>query len=431
MSEEKIYKELDLKYLLKTIWTLKKYIIIVSILFGVLFFAYSIFFNSNENSEINQKERVTVEAKVVYEDAKVAIQNNVSIDYREDFISIMSSQSLLNEVIQKLALDTKSNELSKAFTIKLAGANMVDIQLVLDDKELALQIIRAAVDITKDKCIQINENANIYFLDDPAVTDISAAVQTESLSGFSITGSVKKAVMGIVIGAVLSVFVIVVYVMLQNNINTENDIEYMHLPVLASLPPNRSGKEGGLCFCKETERVAISVINAHKRDFTFVRWTKNRNDHIFMGDLLLSLYKMGKKVSLVLNDLEIAEELTAQLQLKVLKTEEQNVEIRIDNEKHINMISLCTADRGLISMLNDQSIRHKIDAAIEESDIVIFEPLPFTASDDIYIAANHNCGILLYIRKNTISNQDLNRFQNRIDETNVSIIGAVFDQSKH
>lgn len=82
-------------------------------------------------------------------------------------------------------------------------------------------------------------------------------------------------------------------------------------------------------------------------------------------------------------------------------------------------------------MLNDQSIRHKIDAAIEESDIVIFEPLPFTASDDIYIAANHNCGILLYIRKNTISNQDLNRFQNRIDETNVSIIGAVFDQSKH
>lgn len=177
MSEEKIYKELDLKYLLKTIWTLKKYIIIVSILFGVLFFAYSIFFNSNETSGTDQKERVTVEAKVVYEDAKVAIQNNVSIDYREDFISIMSSQSLLNEVIQKLALDTKSNELSKAFTIKLAGANMVDIQLVLDDKELALQIIRAAVDITKDKCIQINENANIYFLDDPAVTDISACTE--------------------------------------------------------------------------------------------------------------------------------------------------------------------------------------------------------------------------------------------------------------
>lgn len=144
-----------------------------------------------------------------------------------DYIILIQSRPVMEKVIENLDLDLTYSQLKERMNISNPnGTRILEISFKYPDAYMAKVIVD---EITKVSCIRISE---IMDLEQPNVFENGYIPEQPSSPNI-----LKNTVIGAFLGFVLCVGVLVVLYILDDTINTEEDIErYLGLSTLGSIP---------------------------------------------------------------------------------------------------------------------------------------------------------------------------------------------------
>lgn len=220
LQEDEI--EIDLKemfFLLLNHW---KSIFLAILIGGVLFGAYHAVM-------VRPSYQADAEIYITNTDSVITFSDlQMSAALTDDYARIIKSRVVLNRVIRELQLDLNYRQLGQLVQVNNPDStHIIEIIVTCDDLELSRNIANALLNVSVDQIYQIIGSS------EPTVIDYAEAEAVED-----VTPSLKKYVMiGAILGAVLVCAVLIVRMLLDTTIHTEEDVEkYLQLPVLASIP---------------------------------------------------------------------------------------------------------------------------------------------------------------------------------------------------
>ena len=145
----------------------------------------------------------------------------------QDYMELIKSRTVLEEVISVLNLDMTTDELaSMVTTTNTENTRILTIQVENEDPELAREIADALRESASTKIKEI--------MDIEAVNTIEEANLPQEPSSPSV---MKNTAIGGMLGIVLAVGVLVLIYILDDTIKTPDDVEnYLGLNVLTSIP---------------------------------------------------------------------------------------------------------------------------------------------------------------------------------------------------
>ncbi len=233
MNETREHLEIDLKRMLLVLWSNLWIILLVSVLLGSMAFGYAWFFKTPTYSASTQ---MYVNNNYPDSPGFSSSQLTAAQELASTYIVIMRSRPVLDTVAEKTKLGYSYGQLKS-----MISANTVD------DTE----IFKITVTCTNYQHAAIIANAIAEVLPEklPAVVDVASvrvveyAVENPNPNGPDYN---KYALLGAVMGCVLSAAVIVVLELMDTTINSEEYLAnvYKSYPLLAVIPGAESSKTG-------------------------------------------------------------------------------------------------------------------------------------------------------------------------------------------
>lgn len=152
----------------------------------------------------------------------------------EDYANIITSRTVLNRVIDQLQLDLSYDGLRSLITVSNPeDSHIINMQVVTGDPELSRNIVNALMNISIEQIYQIVGSS------EPTVIDYSIAEAVEDVT----PGLMRYLAMGGLLGAFAVCALLVIRMLMDSTIKTEDDVEkYLGLPTLAAVPYFQEGK---------------------------------------------------------------------------------------------------------------------------------------------------------------------------------------------
>lgn len=213
--------EIDLAEVGRAIFHRIWLVILAGALAGAVAFAISRFF-------ITPMYTSTAQVIVLTDDSKSSSLANLqaSAQLTSDYAQLMTSPTVLRETIQDLNLTMEEDALKKRITITNPTNTRILIITASDpDPERAQRIVNA-----------ISQNGSEYITQTLGVTtpNISGGEVADKPSSPNVK---KNTAVGLLIGVLLAIVWIVVSMIVNDTMTTEDDVEkYLNLTVLASVP---------------------------------------------------------------------------------------------------------------------------------------------------------------------------------------------------
>lgn len=151
----------------------------------------------------------------------------------EDYESIIKSRSVLDTVISNLSLDMDYKALSDCVTVSNpSNTHIIEIYVTTRDADESVRICNEILNISADEIYKVIGTGK------PSILDAASAVHVVDVKA----SAFKYAVIGALIGFIITCAIIIIGVLRDTTIKSADDIEkYTGLPVLASVPVNRPG----------------------------------------------------------------------------------------------------------------------------------------------------------------------------------------------
>lgn len=146
----------------------------------------------------------------------------------EDCVTIIKSRTVMNRVIDELDLDLDCKQLRRLVSVQNPDStHIIGITVTCGDLELSRNIANAVVNVGIDQINKMVRNG------EPAIIDVSEASAVEEVTP-GILGYMMK---GALLGAFLVCAVLVIKMLTNTTLKTEEDVEkYLQIPVLAAVP---------------------------------------------------------------------------------------------------------------------------------------------------------------------------------------------------
>lgn len=146
----------------------------------------------------------------------------------QDYAMIIKSRTVLNRVIDELALDIDYRRLSRLITVENPDkTHIIHIIVTCDNLEMARNIANALMNVGIDQIYQTIGTGQ------PNIIDASEAEAVEEVT----PGILKYMMIGAMLGALIVCVIITIKMLTNTTIKTEDDVEkYLHIPVLAAVP---------------------------------------------------------------------------------------------------------------------------------------------------------------------------------------------------
>lgn len=146
----------------------------------------------------------------------------------EDYAMIIKSRTVLNRVIDELDLNLDFRELRKLITVENPNStHIITITVTCDDMELSRNIANALMNVGIDQIYQTVGSG------EPTIIDASEAAAVEEVT----PGILSYMLKGALIGAILVCVVLVIRMLTNTTLQTEEDVEkYLQIPILAAVP---------------------------------------------------------------------------------------------------------------------------------------------------------------------------------------------------
>ncbi len=146
----------------------------------------------------------------------------------DDYAQIIKSRTVLKQVINELLLDLDYDELRELIDVNNPDStHIIEIRVTCDDLELSRNIANALLNISIRQIYQIIGSS------EPTVIDYSEAKAVQDVT----PSMFLYMLVGALIGAFLVCAVLIVRMMMNTTMKSEEDVEkYLHLPILAAVP---------------------------------------------------------------------------------------------------------------------------------------------------------------------------------------------------
>lgn len=220
MREEEM--EIDLKevfFLLLHSW---KAIFMAMLIGAVCFGGYYTFM-------VGSAYEATAELYITNTDSMITFSDlQLSAALTDDYAQIIKSRTVLKRVIEKLGLNLDYRQLRGMIqVVNPDSTHIIQIKVTCDDVALSRDIANALLNIGIDQIYQVigsSEPTIIDVAEADAVVDVSPSLS-------------RYLVMGAMLGAILVCAVVVVRMMLNTTIQTEEEVnKYLGIPVLSAVP---------------------------------------------------------------------------------------------------------------------------------------------------------------------------------------------------
>lgn len=214
--------EIDLKeifFLLMHSW---KAIIMAMLIGAVGFGGYYTFLITPSYEAVAEIYITNTDSMITFSDLQL------SAALTDDYAQIIKSRTVMKRVIETLGLDLDYKGLRKLVeVVNPDSTHVIQIKVVCDDVALSRNIANALLNISIEQIYQVIGSS------EPTIIDVAEADAVEDVS----PSLLKYLVIGALLGAALVCVAVIVRMMMNTTIQTEEDINrYLGIPVLSAVP---------------------------------------------------------------------------------------------------------------------------------------------------------------------------------------------------
>ena len=213
---------IDLKELFFTVLHGWKAIFLATLVGAALFGTYHHFFVTPSYQADASIYITSTESVISFADLQM------SAALTEDYATIIKSRTVMNRVIDELDLDLNYKQLRSLVSVHNPDStHIISITVTCDDLELSRNIANAVMNVGIDQIYQTVGNG------EPTIIDASEASAVEEVT----PGILSYMMKGALLGAILVCAVLVIKMLTNTTLKTEEDVEkYLQIPVLAAVP---------------------------------------------------------------------------------------------------------------------------------------------------------------------------------------------------
>ena len=173
--------------------------------------------------------QASTELYITSNDSMISLQDlQIGTAIAEDYRFIITSRSVLNKVIEDLQLDLNYDQLKAMINVTNPnGTHIIRTSVKTGDLELSRDIANKLLSVSIERIYQV------VGASEPSVIDYSEASAVENVS----PSFRKFLLIGTLIGFLVVAVIVIVRVIMNSTLRTEEDIEkYLNLTVLAAIP---------------------------------------------------------------------------------------------------------------------------------------------------------------------------------------------------
>ena len=173
--------------------------------------------------------QANTELYITSNDSVISLQDlQIGTAIAEDYRFIITSRSVLNKVIEDLQLDLNYDQLKAMINVTNPnGTHIIRTSVKTGDLELSRDIANKLLSVSIERIYQV------VGASEPSVIDYSEASAVEDVS----PSFRKFLLIGTLIGFLVVAVIVIVRVIMNSTLRTEEDIEkYLNLTVLAAIP---------------------------------------------------------------------------------------------------------------------------------------------------------------------------------------------------
>ena len=173
--------------------------------------------------------QANTELYITSNDSMISLQDlQIGTAIAEDYRFIITSRSVLNKVIEDLQLDLNYDQLKAMINVTNPnGTHIIRTSVKTGDLELSRDIANKVLSVSIERIYQV------VGASEPSVIDYSEASAVEDVS----PSFRKFLLIGTLIGFLVVAVIVIVRVIMNSTLRTEEDIEkYLNLTVLAAIP---------------------------------------------------------------------------------------------------------------------------------------------------------------------------------------------------
>lgn len=221
---------IDIGELLSVLWSKAHIIILAGIVFALAAFAGTKLLITPQYDSVTKIFVITKQN----ENTVTSSDLQTGTLLTKDYIEMVKSRPVLEEVIAVLNLDMTVEQLANSITVATpAETRMISIIVRNEDPKRAKEIADA---VREAAGIQIKNVMDI----DAVNTVEEANLPTQKAS----PNTMKNTLLGAILGVVIAIGITVLFFILDDTIKTPDDVErYLELNVLASLPLKEGAKK--------------------------------------------------------------------------------------------------------------------------------------------------------------------------------------------
>ncbi|MBP3620756.1 MAG: protein-tyrosine kinase [Lachnospiraceae bacterium] len=231
MEKEKDEIEIDLREVMGQLWS-NAIIIILATIIGALgmyyisanFIDYK-FMSSTKIYVLNQQDSQTV----TYTDLQTGTQ------LTKDYAELVKSRTVTTKVIAELDLNNRYEDMENLTPDDLAA--MITVTTLTDTRIIEISVTDTDPTRAQDIANAVRVAASTHIADVMDIEAVNVVDYANLPEGPISPNPVKNAVIGALLGFILSVGIVVVVFLLDDTIKNPDDVEkYLGLSVLASIP---------------------------------------------------------------------------------------------------------------------------------------------------------------------------------------------------
>lgn len=409
----------------------KWYVIVLSVVaLGILFGAYGKFLAKDAYMAEASMCIINSDKEVSMSD--IQLGNALTGDYEE----IIKSRVVLTRVIDNLKLDLTYHQLYKMTNVvTTSNTRILKVQVTTTDPELAVTIANEIQAVAIEEIPKVLGSSTPTVLDD---ADILFTENTKRSVAFYL-------LLGMAAGFVLSCGVIVLLVITNTTIKSDEDVQkYVGLSVLGAIPDYKGGKKKKKIMWPEDLPFAAAEaiyqlrtgILYSSKDVKMVAITsayENQGKSFISFHLAHSLAQVGKRVLLVDTDMRKSV-LQRRMGLDGVKLGlseylSGNAEIgQVIYDVGIPNMHVLFSGKlvpNASALLSAKWLQMLCDEVRDSYDYVIFDTPPIGLVADAAIVSSVCDGTVVVIENGVTNRKTLIQIKNDLEKTNARILGVV------
>lgn len=229
-------EEIDLIELLKLFWRKKILIILIILCFTAIGYIYTTKYVTPQYDATTTLVLATIDDKNNTNTSAIASEITINSKLVSTYTELIKSKSILEEVILKLRINMKEEELRKSISVSTqSNTSLIDLKVTNENAEYSSKIANELANTFIEKISDIYNIKNVQIVSKAEVPVTPSNINHK-----------KDIITFSLIGIVISVLFVMIVNIFDTTVKSADEIEKMFdLPILVSIPMYEAKKQKG------------------------------------------------------------------------------------------------------------------------------------------------------------------------------------------